>query len=74
VPSVQKLNGGLVVSIKCEWCQREMVPYHSVGRFCCRQCSDLWFQAERRDAVAYFRAQGMRPTLRKEDAIERTGT
>jgi len=33
-------------------------------RHCCRACSDEYFNAERRQAVAYFRAQGMRPQLR----------
>jgi hypothetical protein len=54
------------VTIRCENCQEEMVPYHLVGRFCCRACSDQYFQAERRQAVAYFRACGMRPTLKVE--------
>jgi uncharacterized Zn ribbon protein len=43
-----------VVSIKCENCQREWVPYHGYDRFCCRACSDHFYQAERREAVAYF--------------------
>jgi hypothetical protein len=46
------------------------MPYHSVGRFCCRACSDEYFQAERRQAVAYFRAQGMKPELRSEQQKE----
>jgi len=27
-------------------------------RFCCRRCSDEWFQAERRQVVEWFRAEG----------------
>jgi hypothetical protein len=61
-----------VVSIRCENCQREWVPYHGFGRFCSRVCSDHFYQAERREAVAYFRAQGMKPALgeQKETGIE----
>ena len=29
-------------------------------RFCSRQCSDEWYQLERRQAVELFRAQGMK--------------
>jgi hypothetical protein len=55
------------MTIRCENCQREMVPYHQDDRFCCRQCSDTWFQEERRQAVEWFRACGMRPALREGD-------
>jgi hypothetical protein len=54
----------------CENCQREWVPYHGYDRFCTRRCSDHFFQAERRQAVAYFRAQGMKPELRSEQREE----
>jgi hypothetical protein len=56
-----------VVSKVCEMCGEAMVPYHGYDRFCSRVCSDRWFQEERRQAVAYFRAQGMRPQLRNGD-------
>jgi hypothetical protein len=68
VPSAQKLNGGLVVSIKCEACQRAMVPYHPEHqRFCSRQCSDEFYQAERREAVEWYRAMGLKPELGNGD-------
>jgi hypothetical protein len=44
----------------CENCGKEVRP-NLVGRssrFCCRQCSDDWFAAERKQAVDFFRAQG----------------
>jgi hypothetical protein len=51
----------------CEACQREMVPYHQTQRFCSRQCSDIWFQQERREAVEWYRSMGLRPELRREE-------
>jgi hypothetical protein len=68
------------VTIRCEWCQREWTPYHSDDRFCCREHSDAFYQAERREAVEWYRAMGLRPALRngeqqqEEAMIERTGT
>jgi hypothetical protein len=38
-----------------------MIPHQSSQRFCNRACSDEWHQAERREAVEWFRACGMRP-------------
>ena len=52
--------------MKCEFCQRPMTPYHSNDRFCSRRCSDEYFMAERRQAVAYFRACGMKPATRAD--------
>jgi hypothetical protein len=51
--------------LKCENCQRPMVPYHETQKFCTRACSDEWFQEERRQAIAWFRACGM--TVVKND-------
>jgi hypothetical protein len=45
--------------MKCENCEGPMTLYLSNQRFCCRACSDEWFQEERRQAVAWFRACGM---------------
>jgi hypothetical protein len=42
----------------CERCGKPMLPIMSRQRFCCRSCSDEWFQAERRQAVEWFRATG----------------
>lgn len=47
----------------CDWCC-EPLPSQWGGRparFCCRECARQWFLAERREAVALFRAQGLRP-------------
>ena len=44
----------------CENCDRSMRPYLARQRFCCRACSDNWFQAERRQAIEWFRAMGMK--------------
>jgi hypothetical protein len=54
----------------CENCQRPMVPYHETQRFCSRRCSDQWFQAERREALEWYRACGMKPELRSEQQKE----
>jgi hypothetical protein len=48
----------------CENCQGPMIAYRDDQRFCSRACSDQWFQEERRQAVEFFRALGMRPELR----------
>jgi hypothetical protein len=55
---------------RCENCGGEMIPYHSVARFCSRRCSDAWFCAERREAVKWYRAAGMRPELRNDQQEE----
>jgi hypothetical protein len=47
----------------CEYCNREISRrFRVVQRFCCEACSDAWFAAERKEAVEWFRACGMRPT------------
>ena len=46
---------------KCEWCGAPFIPHSSKDRFCCRQHSDAWFQAERRAAVRHYRAEGLKP-------------
>lgn len=44
----------------CEWCSEPMLSlYMGRQRFCCRACSDAWYQAERRQAVAWFRESGL---------------
>ena len=45
--------------MKCENCGGSMRPYLARQRFCCRACSDAWFQAKRRQAVEWFRAAGL---------------
>jgi hypothetical protein len=54
----------MMPTIICENCGRPAIRLHPSQRHCCRACSDEYFNAERRQAVAYFRAQGMRPQLR----------
>jgi hypothetical protein len=44
-----------------------MIRLHPAQKFCCRGCSDEYFMAERRQAVAYFRAAGMKPSLKNGD-------
>jgi hypothetical protein len=44
-----------------------MIRLHPAQRYCCRACSDEYFMAERRQAVAYFRAMGLKPELRNGD-------
>jgi hypothetical protein len=58
--------------MKCENCGKPMIPYLSIQRFCCRACSDQWHQEERRQALQWFRACGMRPETkhRNEEAEE----
>lgn len=41
--------------MKCENCGAAFVPSMGRQRFCCRTCSDAWFQRERREAVKAFR-------------------
>jgi hypothetical protein len=43
----------------CENCGKPVIAYTDRQRFCCRSCSDEWFQAERRQGVEWFRAAGM---------------
>jgi hypothetical protein len=44
-----------------------MFRLHPAQKFCCRAHSDEYFMKERRQAVAYFRAAGMKPELRNGD-------
>jgi protein-arginine kinase activator protein McsA len=39
----------------CENCGNPFNQYMDRQRFCCRVCSDAWFQNERRQAVEWFR-------------------
>jgi predicted nucleic acid-binding Zn ribbon protein len=45
---------------ECEWCSKPMTLWVYAQRFCSRQCGDQFHAAERRQAVALFRAQGMK--------------
>ena len=40
-------------------------------RFCCRICSDEWFQEERRQAVEWFRAMAMMVKTKATENAER---
>jgi hypothetical protein len=57
----------VLATIVCETCGREATRLHPSQRHCCRGCSDEYFNAERRQAVEYFRAQGLRPVLKNGD-------
>jgi len=50
----------------CEWCGGPILfPHEDKQRFCCREHSDAYYQAERRAAVKFFRASGQ--SVRRED-------
>jgi hypothetical protein len=40
---------------KCQQCGEPFAPYVGRQRFCCRVCSDAWYAAERKEAVALLR-------------------
>lgn len=51
----------------CEYCQEQIIrPSRTAQRFCCTACSENWHMAERREAVAWYRACGMRPTVQRD--------
>ena len=59
------------VSMKtCEYCTKTFVPYLANQRFCNRACSDAWHMQERREAVEWYRAYGMRPETKANRARE----
>jgi hypothetical protein len=43
---------------ECEWCSKPMKLWVYSQRFCSRNCSLEFHAAERRQAVALFRAEG----------------
>lgn len=45
-----------------------MLPMMARQRFCCRACSDQFFHEERKQAVAHFRAEGLRPVIERKEA------
>jgi hypothetical protein len=50
---------------KCEYCGEEFKPFMpSLQRFCSKDCSLEWHREERREALEYFREQGMKPKIR----------
>jgi hypothetical protein len=51
---------------QCEQCGEPFVSYVGRQRFCCRACSDAWFQNERREAVKQYRQQQQEAPLRHE--------
>jgi DNA-directed RNA polymerase subunit RPC12/RpoP len=55
----------------CENCGAPMSLFRARQRFCCRACSDRWFAEERRQAVEWFRAMGLRPQTRPTERQER---
>jgi len=55
----------------CENCSEQIIqPFRSGQRFRCQACSDEWFAAERKEAVEWYRACGMRPARPKQFADE----
>ena len=55
----------------CENCGGPMTPYMQRQRFCCHACSDEWFMEERRQAVEWFRAMGMKVETKLNAHAER---
>lgn len=57
----------------CEYCGKAILqPARTEQRFCCETCSDEWFAAERREAVEWYRACGMRPAVRRDEQQQET--
>jgi hypothetical protein len=56
----------------CDNCTKAFTQYLQGQRFCSRACSDAWHQQERREAVEWYRACGMRPTTLQSDEERRT--
>ena len=63
----------MMATIICETCGRTSIRLHPSQRHCCRACSDEYFNAERRQAVAYFRAMGLKPELKNGDQQQKQG-
>ena len=59
---------------ECEWCKRSMTLWVYTQRFCSKNCSDQFHAAERRQAVAFFRAQGMRVRKAEEQEERRSAS
>jgi hypothetical protein len=57
---------------QCQNCGRLMTLYVSNQRFCKRECSDEFYQRERREAVSWYRACGMRPQTLQSDEDQTT--
>jgi hypothetical protein len=53
---------------ECEWCGNPMTLWLYRQRFCSRKCSDEFHAAERRQAVEFFRAQGMQVETERKRA------
>jgi hypothetical protein len=53
---------------KCENCGGEFKPYLSNQRFCSRICGDQFYQCERKEAVEWYRACGLRPQTKADQA------
>ena len=45
-----------------------MLPFMARQRFCSKSCADQFFHEERRQAVARFRAEGLRPVIERKEA------
>jgi len=41
----------------CQYCSREYEPIRYDQKYCSRECLDRWFCAERKQALAVYRAQ-----------------
>ena len=54
--------------MNCEFCSKPILhPFRSQQRFCCAACSEDFYLAERREAVAWYRACGLRPTTPQQE-------
>jgi hypothetical protein len=58
---------------ECENCSKAFVPYLSNQRFCSRICSDEFYQAERQQAVEWFRSMGLKVETRSQEVKDETG-
>jgi hypothetical protein len=67
IGGAEKVKNGEVCSmIECENCSKAFVPYLSNQRFCSRICSDEFYQAERQQAVEWFRSMGLKVETRSQ--------
>ena len=42
---------------RCDHCNQPFTPREAKQRFCCRACSQEWWQAERSRALEFYRHQ-----------------
>ena len=73
IGGAEKVKNGEVCSmIECENCSKAFIPYLSNQRFCSRICSDEFYQAERQQAVEWFRSMGLKVETRAQEVKDET--